>query len=76
MTTVRFGNVSAAIFAQPVKTTTGTEITAYNVSLRVAYRDKNGEWKHTHVLSHSDLLPAAEAMRRCYQLIEERRADC
>ena len=75
MATVRFGNVSAAIFAQPVKTSGGTEITVYNVSLRVAYRDKNGEWKHTHVLSHSDLLSAAEALQKSYRIIEQRRDD-
>ncbi|MCB9922299.1 MAG: hypothetical protein H6822_08960 [Planctomycetaceae bacterium] len=44
----------------------------HNVSLRVAFRDKNGEWKHTHTLRQADLLPAAEALRRCYHLIEER----
>lgn len=70
---VRFGNVSAGIFAESVTTSSGNQVTVHNVSLRVGYRTKNGEWKHTHVLSDADLLPAAEALRQCYHMIEERR---
>ena len=72
---VRFDNVRAAIFAETVKTAAGKEIVVHNVTLRVAYRDKNGELKHTHVLKQADLLPAAEALRKCYQHIEDRRED-
>lgn len=72
---VRYDNVRAAIFTETVKTAAGKEIDVHNVTLRVAYRDKNGEWKHTHVLKHADLLAAAEALRQCYRLIEERRKN-
>lgn len=72
---VRFDNVRAAIFGETVKTASGKEIVMHNVSLRVAFRDKSGAWKHTHTLRQADLLPAAEALRRCYHLIEERRED-
>ena len=72
---VRFDNVRAAIFGETVKTATGKEIVMHNVSLRVAFRDKNGDWKHTHTLRQADLLPAAEALRKCYQMIEDRRED-
>jgi hypothetical protein len=73
ISSVRFGNVSAGIFAEDVQTAAGKIATVYNISLRIGYRDKSGEWKHTHVLSDSDLLPAAEALRQCYHIIEERR---
>ena len=72
---VRYQNVIAAIFGETVTTSAGKEIVVYNVSLRVGYRDKNGNWKHTNVLSQSDLLPATEALRECYRIIEERRND-
>ena len=42
--------------------------------LRRSYRDQQAnEWKHTHVLGDSDLLPAAEALKKCFEIIEERR---
>jgi hypothetical protein len=72
--TVRYGDVSAAIFAETVRLPSGTEVTTHRVSLRRSYRDQQAnEWKHTHVLGDSDLLPAAEALRKCFELIEERR---
>ena len=72
--TVRYGNVSAAIFAEAVRLPSGTEVTTHRVSLRRSYRDQQtNEWKHTHVLGDSDLLSAAEALRKCFEIIEGRR---
>jgi hypothetical protein len=74
VTTVRCGDVSAAIFAEVVRLPSGTDITTHRVSLRRSYRDQQAnEWEHTHVLGDSDLLPAAEALRKCFEIIEERR---
>jgi hypothetical protein len=71
--TVRYGDVSAAIFAELVRLPSGTEVTTHRVSLRRSYRDRQtDEWKHTHLLGDSDLLPAAEALRKCFEIIEER----
>ena len=70
----RFGDVSAAVFAEPVNLPSGKTITLFNVSLRRSYRDREtGNWKQTNVLSHADLLPAAEVLRACYHAIEEMR---
>jgi len=72
--TVRYGDVSAAIFADLVHLPSGTEFTAHRVSLRRSYRDQQSdEWKHTHSLGDADLLPAAEALRKCFDIIEQRR---
>ena len=72
--TVRYGDVSAAIFADVVPLPTGAEVTTHRVSLRRSYRDQQAnEWKHTHRLGDSDLLPAAEALRKCFEIIAERR---
>jgi hypothetical protein len=72
--TVRYGDISAAIFAEVVQLPNGTEFTTHRVSLRRSYRDQQAnEWKHTHSLGDSDLLPAAEALRKYFEIIEERR---
>ena len=72
--TVRYGDVSAAIFADVVRLPTGVEFTTHRVSLRRSYRDQQAnEWKHTNSLGDADLLPAAEALRKCFEIIEERR---
>ncbi|WP_231740964.1 hypothetical protein [Thalassoglobus neptunius] len=71
---VRFGEVSAAVFADQVETKDGNTFTRHNVSLRRSYRDADsGDWKHTNVLSETDLLPAAEALRHCFYEIAKRK---
>lgn len=71
---VRFGDVSAAVFADTIETKDGNSFTRHNVSLRRSYRDaESGDWKHTNVFSEHDLLPAAEALRHCYSEIAKRR---
>src|SRR5438445_580189 len=54
----KFGSVSAAVFADEVKTAKGTA-TVHNVSLRRSYQDAQKAWHSTHTLRPSDLLPAA-----------------
>jgi len=68
--TVRYGHVSAAIFAEQTILPTGMTITQHNVSLRRSYRDPtSGAWKHTHTLGAGDLLPAALALTKCFEFI-------
>ena len=72
--TVRYGDVSAAVFADTVEVGNGKTATRHRVSVRRSYRDQeSGDWKHTNVLFESDLLHAAEALRRCFEIIEDRR---
>ena len=72
--TVRYGDVSAAVFADTVEASNGKTVTRHRVSVRRSYRDaESGDWKHTNVLFESDLLHAAEALRRCFETIEDRR---
>ena len=72
--TFRFGDVSAAIFADDIALPDGKSFTRHNVSLRRSYRDSDsGEWKHSNTLSEGDLLPAAEALRHCFHEIAKRR---
>lgn len=71
---LRFGDVSAAVFADTIETKDGNSFTRHNVSLRRSYRDaESGDWKHTNVLSETDLLPAAEALRHCFHEIAKRK---
>ena len=70
--TVRYGSVSAAIFAEAVTLKDGKTVQRFNVSLRRSYRNQeSGDWRHTNVLTESDLLPAAEALRKCFEIIQE-----
>ncbi len=56
--TVRYGDVSAAVFAEVIRLPNGTEVTTHRVSLRRSYRDQQAnEWKHTHVLGDSETRP-------------------
>ena len=67
----RFGNVSAAIFTNRVKTQSGKTFDVHNVSLRRSHRNANGEWEHTHSLRAGDLLQAAHALLKCYDFIAQ-----
>lgn len=69
--TFRFGDVSAAVFTKQVQTEGGKTFNAVNVSLRRSYRDSDGEWRHTHSLRAADLLPAAYALTKCYDMVAD-----
>lgn len=72
---LRFGTVSAAIFANQVQTGSGP-VTLRSVSLRRAYKDEQGALKFTHSLRSQDLLLASYALLKCFDLIEgEHTAD-
>ena len=62
--TFRFGNISAAVFR--VETKHGSML---SVSLDRSYKDAAGDWHHTNTLTHSDLLPAAFALTKCFEYI-------
>jgi len=64
----KFGSVSAAVFADEVKTAKGTA-TVHNVSLRRSYQDAQKAWHSTHTLRPRDLLPASFALLKCYEFI-------
>jgi len=66
----RFESVSAAVFVEHVKTGNGTA-PILNVSLRRAYRDARDQWQHSHGLRARDLLPAALALMKCYEFVED-----
>ena len=65
---IRYGNVSVAAFANEAKTKDGKTFEAYNVSIRRSYK-KGDQWEHTHSLRRSDLLPAAQALTECFQIL-------
>jgi hypothetical protein len=70
--TVRFGAISAAIFSEQRNVPSGTTLTFYRVSVRRSYKDRtSGEFKHTHTLDAADLLPAARALERAYEMIAD-----
>ncbi len=66
----RFERVSAAVFADNVKTPGGMK-TFLNVSVRRSYKDADDAWQFTHRLSVPDLLPAALALMKCYDFAED-----
>ncbi len=68
--TFRFGNISAAVFAEETKS--GTMM---NVSIRRSFKDSAGSWKHTQILAPGDLLPAALALTKCYEFIVAAKAE-
>ncbi len=65
----RYGNVSAAIFTNEVKSKEGNTFDVHNVSVRRSYRDGKGDWAQTHTLRATDLLPAALALQECYRFL-------
>ena len=67
--TFRFGQVSAAVFADKLKLPSGMTATLSNVSLRRSYRNAAGSWEHTHSLRVADLLPAAFVLTKCADFI-------
>ena len=70
----RFGSVSAAVFVEHV-TKGDRPVALLNVSLRRAYRDAQDVWQHTHSLRADDLLPAALALMKCYEFVEDARGN-
>jgi hypothetical protein len=71
--TVRFGNVSVAVFAKQAKAKDGGTFDTFHTSLRRSYRDDSGAWRQTHVLGADDLLPAGLALQRAFEFIAERK---
>ena len=71
--TFRYGNVSAAVFTNEVKTKDEKTADVFSASLRRSYRNGNGQWAHTHTLRGADLLPAAVALQKCYEFIQDER---
>ena len=69
-----YGNVSAAVFRNPLKTKDGETVYSYTVSVRRSYQ-QNGKWAQTHSLRQGDLLGAAHALERCYDFISEAAVD-
>jgi hypothetical protein len=67
----RYGHVSAAVFANKVKSKSGGTADAYSVSVRRSYRAEDGEWGSSHSLRPADLLPAALALQKCYEFVAE-----
>jgi hypothetical protein len=71
LATFRFENVSAALFTKEVTTQGGEKVDVFHVSLRASYRTADGEWKYTHSLNSRDLLPAALALMKCYDCVND-----
>ena len=65
---IRYGNISVAAFANEAKNKDGKTFEAYSVSIRRSYK-KGDQWEHTHSLRRGDLLPAAEALTECFQIL-------
>lgn len=65
----RFGDISAAVFADEAKTKDGRTIRVAKVSIRRSYREADGTWQPTSSLRRDDLLPAAHALMKCYDFI-------
>ena len=63
----QYGRVSAAVFANAVKTKDGRILDIPRLDLRRSYRNAKGDWESTHSLGVSDLLPAALALMKCYE---------
>jgi hypothetical protein len=70
----RYGSVSAAVFSDVVQKD-GRTFTVSSVSLRRAYRDAAGAWQHTHSLRPQDLLPAALALTRAYEHVQDAQGE-
>lgn len=72
---LRFGSISASVFANEVQAGERT-VSVPSVSLRRAYRDGKKALKFTHGLRPQDLLVAAFALTKAFELIEgDRTAD-
>jgi hypothetical protein len=67
--TFRYGNVSAAIFANHATTQDGRTFDVLNVSLRRSFKRADGTWGHVETLRQDDLLPASHALVQCYEYL-------
>ena len=63
--TFRYGNVSAAVFSNQVKTKDGKTFDVHNTSIRRSYRKTDGTWGHVSTLRKNDLPAAAFALMQC-----------
>ena len=68
--TFRYGSVSAAVFTNPVSKG-GKTFDVHAVSVRRSFRNAQGGWEATHSLRRVDLLPAALALQKCYEFIND-----
>ena len=66
---VEFAGVSAAIWPKTVKTVNGNGRETHVVSLTRSFKDGE-EMKRTHTLYPQHLLPAAMALMKAWELIE------
>jgi hypothetical protein len=66
---LRFGPVSAAVFETEIRAG-GRTVPLRTVSLRRAYRDASGTLRYTARLRPQDLLPAAYALLKAFDLVE------
>lgn len=69
----RFGyeNISVALFTEQVTGNNGHTFEVFNVSLRRSFKKPDGGYGHTHTLRPSDLLPAALALTKCYEFVND-----
>ena len=65
----RYGSVFVALFTNQVKAKDGRRRDVQSVSVRRSYRNADGGWENTHSLRPADLLPAAYALTKCYELV-------
>ena len=68
--TFRYGSVSAAVFTNSVNKA-GKTFDLHAVSARRSFRNAQGGWEATHSLRPVDLLPAALALQKCYEFIND-----
>ena len=66
--TFRHGPCSASIFATEYERG-GDRFVVRSVCFRKRYRDANGEWKETNVLTTNDIPKATLVLAKCYEYL-------
>ncbi len=58
------GDVQLCVWENPIKTSEGKEFVAKSVSIQKSYKDKNGEWQHTHNFKDTDIWKVQAVLSR------------
>jgi len=71
---VRFGYLSASIFANEIQTESGKKLVR-NVRFEKRYKDQEGKWQTTSSLSLTDLPVAIAVLKRAQEHVAGKEAD-
>jgi len=71
----RFGGIRASVWCDMRKGPTGQSFESRSVTIDRAYKDANGEWKHSSSLKENDVPKAVAALQKAYEFMTQKKGD-